>query len=351
MRDGLREQPTAGGAQAACARPCWVPLSSDAFPPRLAGLSLKLDGLWIRSRSRPAALPAELWSQPAVALVGARAASAAGLEIAREFGWDLARAGVVVVSGMARGIDAAAHEGALLGGGLTVAVLGCGIERCYPPEHAALAERIAARGALVSEWPGSFKPRPGCFPRRNRLISGLSDVVVLVEGGAESGARHTVRFALDFGREVMAVPRDPLIPGSRAPNQLLREGAAPAVEVEDILALLAGGEGSAGARRTKPGARSGAALAPPRPPAGGAAAAGCGTGPGSAPPAARRQTEGRILRALRRAEALSLGELAERLPEATPGDLQAALVALEVTQRLSRDRSGRFRAAPGAAAE
>ncbi|MCK4412431.1 MAG: DNA-protecting protein DprA, partial [Candidatus Eisenbacteria sp.] len=218
----------------------WLARCARGFPPALGQVDERLAGLWVRSGCRDAELAQRLWGSPAVAVVGARAASAAGLAFTRELSWELARAGVLLVSGLARGIDAAAHEGALLGGGVTVAVLGCGLDVCYPPEHAALAAEIACQGALLSEWPAGTPPRPSYFPRRNRLISGLSDVVVVVEGSRRSGARHTVHYALQMGREVMAVPRDPLQPGSLLPNDLLRDGAAPVTGAADVLRVLAG---------------------------------------------------------------------------------------------------------------
>ncbi|MFH1144676.1 MAG: DNA-processing protein DprA [Candidatus Eisenbacteria bacterium] len=332
----------------------WIQASSPAFPPRLAQLSHGPSGIWLRTAFDAAVLGAQLWLRPAVAVIGARAASAAGLEIARQLGWDLGRAGVLVVSGLARGIDAAAHEGALLGGGRTVGVLGCGIDCCYPPEHETLAGRIARQGALVSEWPGRTSPLPGRFPRRNRWISGLSDVVVLVEGDPRSGALHTVRYALDDGREVMAVPRDPLAANSQGPNRLLREGAAPVIDASDVLSKLSGvgrhggGDGSdvdRGSAVPRADAASGV-TAGREPEAREVAARGAEVGE----PGARAQSVPRdgasskaVLACLRRGGALSLAELAERLPQEAAGALQAALLSLEVERRAARDRAGRYR--------
>ncbi len=215
-----------------------LPPSGRCFPPRLRDVHEEIP-LWVRStRYAVAGLPG-LWERPTVAIVGARGASAAGRELAREMAWGLARQGVCIVSGLALGIDAAAHEGALLAGGLTVAVLAGGLDRIYPPENVPLAAEVMAHGALLSEWPAGTTAQGWRFPRRNRLISGLADAVVLVEGSARSGALHTVRYALDQGREVFAVPRDPLIPGSVAPNRLLRDGAVPATCAGDILDQLA----------------------------------------------------------------------------------------------------------------
>jgi len=179
-----------------------------------------------------------LGARPAVAIVGARAASEAGREIARTLARDLAVAGCLVISGLARGIDAAAHEGALDGGGATLAVLGTGIDICYPPEHARLSQRIRSRGLLVCEFPARTEPRRHHFPRRNRILAALSDVLVVVEGGEKSGARSTVDHALDLGRDVMAVPRDILHAGSVLPNRLIVDGARPVLGAADVLAAL-----------------------------------------------------------------------------------------------------------------
>lgn len=176
--------------------------------------------------------------RPAVAIVGARAASEPGREIARTLARDLAVSGCLVISGLARGIDAAAHEGALEGGGATLAVLGTGIDVCYPPEHARLSERIRSRGLLVCEFPAGTEPRRHHFPRRNRILAALADVLVVVEGGEKSGARSTVDHALDLGRDVMAVPRDILHGGSVLPNRLIVDGARPVLGAADVLAAI-----------------------------------------------------------------------------------------------------------------
>lgn len=272
-------------------------------------------GLYLRTRLATETLTERIWSRPAVAIVGARAASSSGLALARELAWDLARRGIVIVSGLARGIDAAAHEGALLAEGVTVGVLGCGIDDCYPPEHAALAERIEATGVLLSEWSGRTRALPFRFPRRNRLVSGLCDVLILVEGEIHSGARHTVAFALQQGREVMAVPRDPHLPGSLAPNRLIRDGAAPVLGAEDVVAVLAAGAA-----------------------AGGAMAASAAEG---MPSALRR----RVARRLAGAAGLMPEQLAERLPGIDAAALQAELLTLEIEGQLTRDGAGRLRPA------
>jgi DNA processing protein len=287
--------------------------AAPGFPPRLRTIEDAPPELWVRAALDDRALAEGVWALPAVAIVGARAASASGLALARDLAWDLARRGIVVVSGLARGIDGAAHEGALLADGVTIAVMGCGIEDCYPAEHASLAERITLRGALVSEWPGRTPVRPWRFPRRNRLVSGLADLLILVEGGPQSGALHTVAYATRQGREVMAVPRDPNLPGSLAPNRLIRDGAAPVLDAEDAIACLE----AVGARQ----GRAPAADADPGP----------------------LVLRGRIERRLARGEPVSPEQLAQGLPEAEAAALLAELLTLEIEGRVARDRAGRLR--------
>ena len=176
----------------------------------------------------------------AVAIVGSRAASTAGKTLARSMGRDLAAWGATVVSGLARGIDTAAHEGALDGGGRTVAVLGCGIDRVYPAENERLAGRVASSGAVVSEFALGTPPLPDHFPRRNRVIAGWSQAVVVVEAAIRSGALNTARCAADEGRDVLAVPGHPTMAGSAGTNQLIRDGAGlvrNAVDVAQELGL------------------------------------------------------------------------------------------------------------------
>lgn len=173
-----------------------------------------------------------------VSVVGARAATRVGQEFARELASGLAAAGLVVVSGLARGIDAAAHQGALDARGRTIAVLGSGLDRLYPPEHEALARTIASEGAVVSEFPLGTGPWKANFPRRNRVIAGWGRAVVVVEAGARSGALVTARAALDEGRDVMAVPGHPSCPGAAGTNALLRDGAVLVRDAADVLAEL-----------------------------------------------------------------------------------------------------------------
>ena len=175
---------------------------------------------------------------PAVAVVGARSCSPYGADVARTLGRELAAAGVVVVSGLARGIDGEAHRGALDAGGPTVAVLGCGIDRDYPRSNAVLAQRVVDGGVVVSEYPPGVEPAPWRFPARNRIIAGLSLATVVVEARERSGALITADFALELGRDVFAVPGEITAALSVGTNDLLRQGAAPLLRVDDVLAAL-----------------------------------------------------------------------------------------------------------------
>lgn len=177
-------------------------------------------------------------SETAVAIVGSRRATQYGICTATKLARDLAAQGVTVVSGMARGIDTAAHWGALKGGGRSIAVLGCGIDVIYPPENAALHRALAQSGAVVTEFPMGSSPLAENFPRRNRIISALSRGVVVVEAGEASGSLITARYALEQGREVFAVPGNVTCSGSRGVNGLIKEGAKLVERVEDILEEL-----------------------------------------------------------------------------------------------------------------
>ena len=199
------------------------------YPPLLAELHDPPTRLYLRGG------PVEILSRPAVAVVGARTCSAYGAQVARDLARALAAAGAVVVSGMARGIDGEAHRGALAAGGPTVAVLGCGIDRDYPSAHAVLASRIAEGGAVVSEYPPGVEPAPWRFPARNRIVAGLAAATVVVEARERSGALITADFALEDGREVLAVPGEITSALSRGTNGLLRQGATPATGVADVL--------------------------------------------------------------------------------------------------------------------
>lgn len=175
---------------------------------------------------------------PALAIVGSRRATRNGLKAAEELSADAAGAGLLVVSGLARGIDTAAHRGALAGGGPTVAVLGCGVDCSYPPENRELAERIVTNGCLLSEFPLGTQPLADHFPRRNRIISGLSRGVLVVEAAHQSGSLITARYALDQGREVLAVPGPISVASCRGSNGLIKEGAALVDSLDDILSAL-----------------------------------------------------------------------------------------------------------------
>jgi len=205
---------------------------NSRFPPLLAQLHDPPARLYVRGG------PPEVLSRPAVAVVGARSCSAYGAQVARTLGRELGGAGAVVVSGLARGVDSEAHRGALDAGGVTVAVLGCGIDRDYPRAHADLAARIAASGAIVSEYPPGVEPAPWRFPARNRIVAGLALAVVVVEARARSGALITADFSLELGRDVFAVPGEITAVLSRGTNHLLRLGAAPLLSAADVLAAI-----------------------------------------------------------------------------------------------------------------
>lgn len=225
-----------------------LPLGDPRYPAALAEIADPPPLIWCRGDTG-------VLARPAVALVGARNASSLGQRTARALAAGLGAAGLVVVSGLARGIDAAAHAAALEGG--TIAVMAGGIDIVYPPENAPLAAEIAARGMLISEQPIGLAPQARHFPRRNRLISGLAAGVVVIEGASRSGSLITARDALDQGREVMAVPGHPFDARAAGCNTLIREGATLVRDTADILAALQGSPGApAVPARCKP---------PPRP--------------------------------------------------------------------------------------
>lgn len=208
-----------------------VAVRDDEYPMGLLDLFDPPAGLFVKGS------PLE-GLEPRVAIVGARSCSSAGREIASMLGAALASAGVCVVSGAARGIDAAAHRGALEAGGTTVAVLGCGIDVAYPPQNRRLLERIFASGAVVSEYPPGVPAEPYRFPARNRIVAALSRAVVVVEGAAGSGSMITADHALDIGRDVFAVPGAVTGPLSWVPHALIRDGATLVRGPEDLLADL-----------------------------------------------------------------------------------------------------------------
>lgn len=228
---------------------------AEAERQRAAALGFRILGLWeegfpegLRRLPQP---PTHLYLKGdlpeegrAVALVGTRRASSWALAFARRLARELAEAGLYVVSGLARGVDREAHLGALEGGGRTLGVLGSALDRLYPPEHRALAERMD----LLSEFPLGTGPKPEFFPRRNRLIAGLCRAVVVVEAPLDSGALITARYALELGKEVLAVPGRPTDPGSLGANRLIQDGAYPVLSAEDVLSYL----GFAPGRREEP---------------------------------------------------------------------------------------------------
>jgi len=201
------------------------------YPPRLKEIDQPPPVLYFRG----VLIPEDTW---AVAVVGTRRVSAYGRQVAEDIGSFLAANGVTVVSGLARGVDAIAHQSALKAGGRTIAVLGCGVDRIYPPEHTQLAGRIMANGAILSDYAMGTPPDASNFPPRNRIISGLSMATVIVEAGETSGALITAQFAIDQGREVFAVPGNILAPQSKGTNKLIAQGAHPLLSVQDLLDIL-----------------------------------------------------------------------------------------------------------------
>jgi DNA processing protein len=214
-----------------------ITVGEPGFPRLLGALDPPPPVLWLRG-------DANLTLKPAVAIVGARIASAAGQRFARALASDLGQAGYVVVSGMARGVDGAAHEGGLERG--TLAVLAGGVDDIYPPEHRSLYGRIVANGCIVSENAVGRRATAKDFPRRNRIISGLSLGVVVVEAEQRSGSLITARLAAEQGRDVFAVPGSPLDPRAKGPNDLIRQGAILCEGIEDILRSLQGPGGFVG---------------------------------------------------------------------------------------------------------
>ena len=280
------------------------------YPTALAAIHDPPDILWIKGQI-------DGFRTPAVAIVGSRRASPYGLEVARRLGSDLARRGVTVVSGMARGIDSAAHRGALDGGGITVAVFGCGVDVVYPPEHRALAERIAERGALVSEFDPGMPPLRSNFPQRNRIISGLSLAVVIVEAAEKSGSLITADFALEQGRAVLAVPGNVLGGRNYGAHALLRDGAKLVECADDILEELP-------LRFTEPGPGS-------RPPQFDA----------DEPASRKAASQDGVLRAMVDGETYDLDEISER-SGLDRVKLLPRLLELELAGSVRRVEGGRF---------
>ena len=302
-RSRARAALTAAGAGGIAA----VPWSDRRYPALLAAIPDPPPVLWLRG-------DADALDGPAVAVVGSRAGTVYAREVGRGLGADLASCGVTVVSGLARGIDSAAHRGVLAADGRTIAVLGSGVDVVYPPEHADLAEKIVRRGLLVGELPPGTTPRPKYFPLRNRLISGLSRAVVVVEASERSGSLITARLALEQGREVMAVPGNVLSGRNRGAHALLRDGARIVETADDVVEELGLGVPAAGA-------------------AAGAAAA----GDGGRPP----ETRDAILRHMDAGEVYGVDDLAAR-SGLDSASLLARLTDLELQGRVARAGAGQF---------
>ena len=290
-----------------------VVFGAPAYPPRLAAIPDPPPLLWINGDE--AAL-----AQPVIAIVGSRYASPSSLDVARTLARELAGLGFVVSSGLARGIDEAAHRGALEAG-TTIGVLGCGLDRVYPPEHGPLAEVIAASGAIVSELPPWAEPKPEYFPRRNRIISGLALGVVVVEASLKSGSLITARCAADQGREVMAVPGTALGLRHKGSHSLIRDGAALVETADDVLAAL-----GLTVRPAGPGVTADRADAA-----------------GEAGPSADQPSVDPVLTALDGGEAVSLGRL-EAVTGLPTAELLARLTVHEIAGRITRLPGGAFRA-------
>lgn len=224
LRQGEEEMARAQDAGAVMLR-----LGRPGYPEKLAEIPDPPPFLWALGRT-------ELAAEPTVAVIGARNASSLGLRMARTLAADLGAAGYVIASGLARGIDAAAHEAAMATG--TAAVLAGGVDTVYPRENEALAGRLREEGLMLSEAPMGMEPQGRHFPRRNRIVSGLSAGTVLIEAAARSGSLITARFALEQGREAMAVPGAPLDPRAEGCNELIRQGAALIRGAGDVLEAL-----------------------------------------------------------------------------------------------------------------
>ena len=208
-----------------------IPLFDERYPPLLACVHDPPPVLWARGSI-------DVIGRPSVAVIGSRAASPYALQVGTRIAAELAERGIVVISGLARGVDSAAHRGCLDVGGATVAVLGCGLDRVYPPEHADLASQISSGGVLLAELAPGAPPLPEHFPLRNRIISGLSLATVVVEASEHSGSLITARCALEQGRDVMAVPGSVLSGRNRGSHALLKDGARIVESAADVLEEL-----------------------------------------------------------------------------------------------------------------
>ncbi|MGQ0732400.1 MAG: DNA-processing protein DprA [Acidobacteriota bacterium] len=216
-----------------------IALLDPRYPPLLAAITCPPPVIWLTGQSA-------VLRRPAIALVGSRAATAHGLSMAERLAADLASRGIVVVSGLARGVDSAAHKATVRVGGQTIGVLGCGIDRIYPSEHEALAREMRRDGAVITEFLPGMAPKPYHFPLRNRVISGLSSAVVVVEAAEKSGALITAGAALEQGREVFVVPGPVTGDRNRGGHRLIRDGARIVESADDILLDLCGEAESTG---------------------------------------------------------------------------------------------------------
>lgn len=208
-----------------------VTLDDRSYPPLLKNVIDAPPLVYVRGQIEPA-------DELALAVVGTRRMSVYGKQVCERIVREVAGRGVTIISGLARGIDAAAHRAALEVGGRTVAVLACGVDAVYPAEHQGLAREVAEHGAVISEYPLGSNPDPGNFPARNRVISGMSRATLVVEAGETSGALITANFALDQGRDVLAVPGSIFSPGCVGTNRLIQSGAKPILDVNDIFEEL-----------------------------------------------------------------------------------------------------------------
>lgn len=204
---------------------CW---EDETYPVRLKNIPHPPPVLYIRGEL----LAEDHW---AVSIVGTRRVTSYGRQVTEQVAAYLARQGITVISGLARGVDGTAHHTALQNGGRTIAVLGCGVDQIYPPEHRQLADKIIQNGAIISDYPPGTPPDAVNFPPRNRLISGLSAAVVVVEAGDTSGALITATFAAEQGKDVFAVPGGIYSPQSKGTNRLIQQGASPLLNPADIL--------------------------------------------------------------------------------------------------------------------
>jgi DNA processing protein len=280
-----------------------------AYPPALAAIVDPPPVLWVRGQR--GALDA-----PGVAIVGSRAGSPYALAVAERLAADLARQGVAIISGLARGVDSAAHRGALAVGGTTIGVLGSGADIIYPREHERLAGEIAERGAVISELIPGTPPHPRFFPQRNRIISGLSRAVVVIEAGEKSGSLITARCALEQGRDVLAVPGNILNGRNRGGHALLRDGAKIVETADDILEELGLGAGGGPAQ--------------------------AGSGPSNTGGAARRAgSADPVLAALTAGESCDLDAISERTG-LSAARLLPRLFDLELQGLVKRVGGGRF---------